>query len=62
MEAVKGGSQFPIRRLTIKSPSDREDWSGVTFKFRDDVSVTMKYPSDNEDFVTMKAPSDNEEI
>ncbi|AOX03369.1 hypothetical protein BJP34_31520 [Moorena producens PAL-8-15-08-1] len=57
MEAVKGGSQFPIRSVTRKYPSDREDsWF-----------VTLKYPSDGEDsgggkIVTMKAPSDNDEI
>ncbi|NEP35227.1 MULTISPECIES: microviridin/marinostatin family tricyclic proteinase inhibitor [unclassified Moorena] len=50
METVKGGNVLPIRSLTRKYPSDREDWSGVTFKFRDDLIVeTQKYPSDQED-------------
>ncbi|OLT58510.1 microviridin/marinostatin family tricyclic proteinase inhibitor [Moorena bouillonii] len=57
MEAVKGGSQFPIRSVTRKYPSDREDW----------LPVTLKFPSDREEggggpIVTLKYPSDNDEI
>ncbi|NEO41738.1 MAG: microviridin/marinostatin family tricyclic proteinase inhibitor [Moorea sp. SIOASIH] len=54
MEAVKGGSQFPIPSITRKSPSDLEDWLPVTQnKFLDDVVVTMKAPSDNDEEIIL---------
>ncbi|NEO80783.1 MAG: microviridin/marinostatin family tricyclic proteinase inhibitor [Moorea sp. SIO4G3] len=53
MEAVKGGTILPpVRGFTTKYPSDRDDLYSVTLKFRDDVVVTMKYPSDNDEFGT----------
>ncbi|NET67137.1 MAG: microviridin/marinostatin family tricyclic proteinase inhibitor [Moorea sp. SIO1G6] len=54
MEAVKGGTVLPPQRgITTKYPSDREDWLPVTLKFRDDVFVTLKYPSDNDEEVIL---------
>jgi hypothetical protein len=56
--AVGGGTIY----LTKKYPSDHEDGSTVTSKFRD-LATTLKYPSDQEDGggITTKYPSDSDE-